>query len=193
MVLLLMIVSGFILGGNAYALRFTGNAWLAHHYSAGVPTDEYFLVIEKSGLANAKLKGFVFKQEGIKPDFSDLTDEGYTFWQIDEKRSLKIRSLSKQGSRVFDRKMKKGKLEKDADKQAWVDWWVSEKLAEGKYKLTLWDENGKMMKSKKAVFAKFDNPTGGANPVPEPATMLFLGSLLIGLAAFGRKKILRKK
>ena len=80
--LIFMIVIGFVLSGNAYALRFTGNAWLAHHYSNGVPTDEYFLVIDKPGVSKARLKGFKFEHSGVKRNFANLIGNNVTFWQI---------------------------------------------------------------------------------------------------------------
>ena len=40
-------------------------------------------------------------------------------------------------------------------------------------------------------FTEFHNPPGGI-PIPEPATILLIGSGLICLIGFGRKKILNK-
>jgi hypothetical protein len=54
------------------------------------------------------------------------------------------------------------------------------------------DEGGKDLLTFGWATATCANDPVNVNPVPEPATMLLLGSGLIGLAGFGRKKLLKK-
>ncbi|GEM_PF-4905853 len=196
----LLVTLAFVLTGNAYALKFSGDAWVAQHIENNQATDEYFLVVKEADLKRIKLKGIKFKKQSVERDFFQLTNqmgnEGITFRQIDTDKSRKFKKLDRKAKKRSRKLIQKGLLAEE-DRQEWMDDWVAGRLEDQLFKLVF--KNDRKRYVGRIGFTTFDNPfeypenvefpsnEGGTTPVPEPTTLLLMGTGLLGLAVFRRR------
>ena len=198
---LLSLVIGCIFVGNAAALRFTGDAWIAQHYLGDEATDEYYLVIKNTGIDSnsVKVKGLRLETTTEARDFFQLTgqpgSDGVTWFEINTEKSRKFKRLERKAKRKSNKRLKRGVLTNEEERQEWMDEWISNKLEKKMFKLRFRDEDGKKYRAK-IGFATFENPVdypteNNAAPVPEPATILLISTGLLGIAGYSRKKFKR--
>ena len=155
----------FVFAGNAYAIPFTGDAWIAQHYAYGEATDEYYLIVKEPNITNVKVHGFSFKADGVERDFSELTgqagNEGISWLQVDQSHPVFGGQLAGKTFKLFF------KDEGGQQYQDIIGFATFENPIDG-------------------------GPTNGgqgegATPVPEPTTLILLGASLVGLASLRKR------
>lgn len=195
----------FLFSGSAYAVPFTGEAWLAEHYTGGEATGEYYLVIKNTGdLGKVRLRGlrrtgnFRLKTSAATPNFLELTGiagtGGVTYYEIRSDRGIveRFNRRARNRSRML---VQTGQLARE-DRRDWMDNFVERRLMNRVFRLSFVEDG--ITYTKRISYASFENPphedtkdeggySNGVASVPEPSTMLLLGTGILGLAALRRR------